>query len=112
LKKQWSVLRFLLKVGCSPLPPYLCYRVTEAQNRLPTEVEWEYAASGGRFSKNYTYSGSDDIDEVAWYWKNSGDTILTSSWNWSMLQENDNMPHPSGQKKPNALGIYEYFANI
>jgi formylglycine-generating enzyme required for sulfatase activity len=80
--------------------------------RLPTEVEWEYAASGGRFTKNYTYSGSDDIDEVAWYWKNSGDTILTVAWNWSVLQENGNMPHPSGQKKPNELGIYDMSGNV
>jgi formylglycine-generating enzyme required for sulfatase activity len=92
------------------LPPF--YDPTSNGYRLPTEVEWEYAASGGRFSENYTYSGSDDIDEVAWYWKNSGDTILTASWNWSMLQTNGNMPHPSGQKKPNELGIYDMSGNV
>jgi sulfatase modifying factor 1 len=40
--------------------------------RLPTEAEWEYAADGGQLSKSYTYSGSNDIEKVAWYWKNSG----------------------------------------
>jgi len=33
--------------------------------RLPTEAEWEYAAKGGKHSKGYTYSGSNDINDVA-----------------------------------------------
>ena len=52
--------------------------------RLPTESEWEYAAKGGQ---NYKYAGSDNIDEVAWYFKNSGETT-----------------HPVAQKKANGYG--------
>jgi len=39
--------------------------------RLPTEAEWEWLARGG---ENYTYAGSDTIDDVAWYTKNTNDT--------------------------------------
>lgn len=63
--------------------------------RLPTEVEWEYAAKGGKESKGYSFSGSDDIDDVAWYVDNCGSEI-----------------HAIGSKKPNELGIYDMSGNV
>ena len=63
--------------------------------RLPTEAQWEYAARGGNKSKGYTYSGSDAIDDVAWYDDNS-----------------DRMTHPVKTKAPNELGIYDMSGNV
>ncbi len=60
--------------------------------RLPTEEEWEYAARGG---ENYTYSGSNNLNEVGWYRANSGDKI-----------------HPVAQKKANGYGLYDMSGNV
>lgn len=67
--------------------------------RLPTEAEWEYAASGGKYSHGYKYAGSDDIDEVAWYGGNS-------------YEGYDFIFHPVAQKKPNELGLYDMSGSV
>ena len=61
---------------------------------LPTEAQWEFAARGGNKSKGYKYSGSNDVDDIAWYNDNSGKT------------------HDVGQKRPNELGLYDMSGNV
>ncbi len=80
--------------------------------RLPTEAEWEYAAGGGQMSKSYTYSGSEDVDEVAWYWRNSGDHPLAGFWLWPVIEQNHDQTKPVGSKKPNELGLYDMSGNV
>jgi sulfatase modifying factor 1 len=80
--------------------------------RLPTEAEWEYAAGGGQMSKSYIYSGGNDVDKVAWYWKNSGDTNLTGFWIWSTIEKNHCKTKPIGGKESNELGLYDMSGNV
>lgn len=72
-----------------------CDKLSEASGRqysLPTEAQWEYAARGGIRSVGYTYSGSDDVYDAAWY--------------------NTQVTHQVGTKHANELGIYDMSGNV
>ena len=61
--------------------------------RLPTEAEWEWLARGG---ENYTYAGSDNVDDVAWYTSNTNDTGTREV----------------KTKAPNGYGLYDMSGNV
>ncbi len=60
--------------------------------RLATEAEWEYAGHAG---EEYVYSGSDTVDDVAWYDTNSEGEL-----------------QPVRELQPNAWGLYDLSGNV
>ena len=64
--------------------------------RLPTEIEWEWFAIGGKLAnKDEKILDANKMEEEAWYYKNSGGRT-----------------NNVGLKKPNQLGIYDCIGNV
>jgi formylglycine-generating enzyme required for sulfatase activity len=74
--------------------------------RLPTRSEWEYAARGGVNKRTYTYSGSNNVCQVAWYAGNNGSSTTCGA------ASNISGTKPVKQKLGNDLGLYDMSGNV
>ena len=89
---------FLELINASAIHDCLCQQAQRptALFRLPSEAQWEYAARGGpHWRDGFKFSGSDDIDQVAWYDRKHGDHT-----------------QDVGLKDPNQLGLYDMCGNV
>lgn len=79
------------------------YSATHIIFRLPSEVEWEYAARGGINQSTNIYSGNNNLDKIAWYYDNDAALGVSSE---------DYGTHEVGMKEPNTLGLYDMNGNV
>ena len=67
--------------------------------RLLTEWEWWFAAKA---NDDFEYSGSDNLDEVAFYYKGYNERFKRGNYG----------TYDVGQKKPNGFGLYDMSGNV
>jgi sulfatase modifying factor 1 len=114
---------FLQRINASPIRTAVAGGDEGLFFRLPSETEWEYAARGGpHWRDGFAFSGSNNIDEVAWYGsKFSRSRRLVCrllgwriGWRWAgrFRRRRPTHTHPVAAKAPNQLGLYDMCGNV
>ena len=114
---------FLETINAGPILTAVGGRNTTKSFRLPSETEWEYAARGGpNWTDGFTFSGSNDPDEVAWYgrkwsggtlkWRFMKTAIGRRLFGTTSITRPEPHTHAVATKAPNQLGIYDMCGNV
>jgi len=115
---------FLERLNASEILPTISSNNSQVRFRLPSETEWEYAARGGPSWKDeFIYSGSNDIDIVAWYgprWTRAHDLIArVFGWRFAWhkigrihFKKKRTHTHEVALKAPNQIGVYDMSGNV
>ena len=62
--------------------------------------------------KPYVYSGSDALDEVGWFWENSGDKPIFAGFDLNLFYDNNGRTHTVNEKRHNGIGLYDMSGNV
>ncbi len=114
---------FLDRINESDILAALAHSNPGHRFRLPSETEWEYAAHGGpHWNDGFTFSGSNDIDKVAWYGPRFSRTrrlicrVLGWRLGWRLTgrfpRGRPTRPHDVATKAPNQLGLHDMCGNV
>ena len=114
---------FLDRLNASEILKTISRHNPQTRFRLPSEAEWEYAARGGpNWTDEFTYSGSNDPDKVAWYgprWTRGHDLVARLfGWRFAwrtfgrVRRRRPTQTHEVALKRPNQLGLYDMSGNV